>query len=86
MESYTFDGDTLEVRADGGPLRFQRVALVFSGHGITDVFARKNNKTVEETLAHRRYAKLGDVTARHFAASMGEKLGNFYMPGDSRAT
>jgi hypothetical protein len=46
---------------------------------MTNVFGLKNNKTVEETLAHRRYAKLSDVVARHAPDSMGEPLGDFLL-------
>src|SRR5260370_42465653 len=46
---------------------------------MTDVFGQKNNKTVEETLAHKRYAKLSDVIAGQAQGSMGEALGAFLL-------
>ncbi len=79
MEYYTLSGEVLAVPVDGRRLEFQRVSLTFLDHGMTDVFGQKNNKTVEETLAQKRYAKLADVIARQSPSSMGEPLGDFLL-------
>lgn len=75
----TLSGEVLVVNVDGRRLEFQRVSLTFLHHGVTDVFGEKNNKTVEQTLAHKRYAKLSDVIARQFSGSMREPLGDFLL-------
>ena len=77
MVHYTVSGEILAVTVDGRRLEFQRAGLTFLGHGMTDVFGQKNNKTVEQTLAHRRYAKLSDAIGRQFPDSMREPLGDF---------
>ena len=63
----------------GRGLEFQRVALTFLEHGMTDAFAHKNNKTVRETLAHQRYSKLARVIAEEHPAAMDIPLGTFLV-------
>ncbi len=79
MVQYTLNGEALTVTVDGRLLEFQRAILTFHGHGMTDVFSLKNNKTVEETLAHKRYAKLSSVVSGKFSGSMREPLGDFLL-------
>ena len=79
MVRYTLSGEVLAVTVDERRLEFQRANLRFIDHGMTDVFGQKNNKTVEQTLAHKRYAKLSDVIARQFSGSMHEPLGEFLL-------
>src|SRR5687768_2053795 len=79
MECYTLSGNLLTVSIDGRRLEFQRVGLVFLDHGITDVFGRKNNKTVKQTLTQKRYVKLADVIVRQFPNGMAEPLGDFLL-------
>ena len=64
---------------DGRLLEFQRASLTFLEHGITDVFARKNNKTLEETLTQKKYVKLADALPHDFPDSMREPLGTFLL-------
>ncbi len=79
MVHYKLSGEVLTITVDGRLLEFQRAILTFLDHGMTDVFGQKNNKTVEETLARRRYAKLSGVVARQFSGSMREPLGDFLL-------
>jgi len=72
-------GDFLGVTVDGEELQFQRVNLEFVAHGITDLFGLKNNKTVEATLAHKRYAKLVEVISDRSGSALGEPLGDFLL-------
>jgi len=37
--------------------QFERAPLEFVGEEYRDVFSFKNNKSLNETLAHRKYAK-----------------------------
>jgi hypothetical protein len=71
--------EELSLTVDGRVLEFQRVSLMFSDHGLTDMFGRKNNRTVMETLSHKRYAKLSDVLDGQSLGSMGEPLGDFLL-------
>lgn len=60
-------------------LEFQRVTLTFLEHGMTDVFAHKNNKTVRETLTHQRYLKLARLIAQDYSAELDISLGAFLL-------
>ena len=60
-------------------LQFQQVKLSFLEHLKGDVFGQKNNKTVAETLAHKRYAKfVGLISAEH-PNSADTPLGEFLL-------
>jgi hypothetical protein len=50
---------------DETEIEFVEVRLRFAGDTFADVFSRKNNKTLRQTLAHRRYTSLA---ARMMAA------------------
>ena len=71
--------DVLAVSIAGQRLAFLPVALTFLEHGLTDVFAHKNNKTVRESLAHRRYAKFAKLIAAEYLASIDQPLGTFLI-------
>lgn len=53
--------------------------LGFAGSPYTDVFGRKNNKSLAETLAHRRYATLAPETMAHYPQALGMPLGEFLL-------
>jgi hypothetical protein len=76
---HTFRSEVLPIVVGERQLEFERVALTFVSHGMTDVFGQKNNKTVEDTLAHKRYAKLRDEIIRQTPLSLGEPLGDFLL-------
>lgn len=58
-------------------LDFQRVRLTFVAHGLVDVFAQKNNKSVRETLEHKRYSKLGALIHEDLRSQLDRPLGDF---------
>jgi len=58
-------------------LEFSPLRLVFGGAVVTDVFSRKNNKTVADTLAHRRYKHLWPRVRDRYPESLNCKLGEF---------
>ena len=69
----------LALRFDGRVLEFQRATLSFVPGIKSNVFAEKNNKTVAETLAHKRYCSLlGLISAEH-ADAMDKPLGTFLL-------
>ena len=58
---------------------FERVGLTFSDARHQSVFANKNNKTLGETVKHRRYSNLkNDVTAK-YPGSLDKPLGSFLL-------
>src|SRR5689334_8007031 len=64
---------------DDQKLEFQEAKLSFLDGVKTDVFGKKNNKTLAETLAHKRYAKFaGLITTKH-PTSMNVPLGEFLL-------
>ena len=65
------------LKAEEHELQFTRVPLTFLEHGLKDIFARKNNKTVHETLTHKRYALLAPLVSRDHAAHLNMSLGSF---------
>ena len=54
---------------------FSKVKLEFIGVPYQDVFGRKNNKTVAETLQHRRYRKFSEKVERCYRDILDEPLG-----------
>jgi hypothetical protein len=58
-------------------LQFEQVPLLFAKGEIRDVFARKNNRTVEETIEQRRYRRLAAEVRGRYADSLTKPLGEF---------
>ena len=58
---------------------FFQVALIFEGSAYQDSFQHKNNKTVQETLDHKRYTKYrGDVFDKYHEY-LEKPLGKFLI-------
>ena len=74
------------LRLDGKSYEFVHVALDFVGDQYEDVFAHKNNKTLRETLGHRRYQALAPVCyanySQHLDSPLGEVLHQLKTSGD----
>jgi len=58
-------------------LEFVPIKLVLHKSGLTNVFAMKNNKTVVETLANKKYSRLLPEVCRQYPNALNEKLGEF---------
>jgi hypothetical protein len=69
----------LAFRFDDQALLFQEAKLSFLADIKSNVFGQKNNKTVAETLAHRRYAKLLGLISTEHPNAMNESLGTFLL-------
>lgn len=67
----------IELNVSGHSMIFVNVPLVFIAHGLTDLFAKKNNKTLRETLTHRRYKFLSDNISSQYASALDMSLGLF---------
>lgn len=68
---------SIELVTFGRSLRFVNVPLKFLAHGLTNVFSHKNNKTVRETLAHRRYKSLSTPVPNQYSCDLEKPLGAF---------
>lgn len=66
------------VTSDGAVYSFRHVALRFDGPVGGDAFALKNNKSLAETLAHRRYKGLAREAEDH-SALLDMPLGEFLL-------
>lgn len=62
---------------EGSEIEFENVPLYFEKGEFTEVFSRKNNKTVHETLFHHRYTKLGAETTNRYPDYLGWPVGKF---------
>lgn len=69
----------LTLRFDDQTLLFQEAKLSFLPGIKSNVFGQKNNKTVAETLAHKRYAKLNSLISDEHPNAMNETLGTFLL-------
>lgn len=83
------DKDSRAVRTlklGGKSYGFIHVPLDFTGDRIEDVFAGKNNKTLRETITHRRYRALAEVCeagyVKHLDTPLGDVLRQLKAAGD----
>lgn len=76
MESNT---TIVDLHAGGRRLQFTRVRLNFVAHGLANVFAEKNNKTLSETLTRPRYASLREGATHRYPREQGAPLGRFLL-------
>jgi len=60
-------------------LVFHQVTLYFDADGLENVFADKNNKTLRQTLAHRRYKKYEAVVVANYLEYLEWPLGKFLL-------
>lgn len=58
-------------------LMFYSVELTFKSIGIENIFADKNNKTLKETLEHKRYSKLKEKVYLSYFEYLDWGLGHF---------
>jgi hypothetical protein len=63
--------------ACGETLAFELSEITFFATGIRDAFAAKNNKTLRETLAHKRYSSLAGTVQEKYAQFFEVPLGTF---------
>lgn len=69
----------LHCKATSTEYEFKPVALLFEDGVYSEVFGQKNNKTVLETLGHRRYARLRRQVEGAYPNLLQELLGNFLL-------
>lgn len=56
-----------------------KLRSIFTTNFYQNIFSQKNNKTVAETLEHRRYEKLKDKVKRNYLNSLNKPLGDFLL-------
>jgi hypothetical protein len=67
----------MEILVQGHKLEPIPVPMRFGRCDIDNVFARKNNKTLAETLSGRRYVKVSEDIRHRYPGSLNDKLGRF---------
>jgi len=67
----------MKLFVQGNQLEFIQIPLKFRKHGIVNLFAEKNNKTLAETLSSQRYASLSKEIQYRYPNSLNERLGKF---------
>ena len=81
LSSRSLEGDPIThlKSSSGFVAELVPVPLEFAGSPYTDVFARKNNRSLAETLAHSRYAKLAPLTETRYRQALDMPLGEFLV-------
>ena len=67
------------LRLNNKPYEFTHVPLSFATGRRKDVFANKNNKTLRETLAHRRYKTLAANCVANYPQHLDSPLGDVLL-------
>jgi len=73
------DEIAMELEWKGKGLTFTKVNLEFSKLNMEDLFAKKNNKTLRQTLESHRYRSLEDEVLNSYSAYLDIRLGIFLM-------
>ena len=60
-------------------IKFQPVTLHFTNGGIKNIFAKKNNKSLRETLVHKRYQNFSSTVNSNYSAYLDWDLGKFLL-------
>lgn len=69
----------MKLRLAGVEYQFIQIGLTFDGKVYKDIFGQKNNKSVKETLKHRRYVTLKDEVIQRCPADIEKPLGSFLL-------
>jgi hypothetical protein len=59
--------------------KFVRIAMQFEEERFTEVFAKKNNKTLRQTLTHKKYIHLAEESFRRYQRQLDTHLGEFLL-------
>lgn len=69
--------DILELKVKDRVFSFTYVPILFNGVIEKDVFSRKNNKTVAETILHKRYMNLKELVEVKYHEYLKMPVGEF---------
>jgi len=64
---------------EGQKFIFEKIDLKFNDEHFNNIFSLKNNKTVKETIEHRRYIKLQDLVNENYKEFLDVPLGKFLL-------
>lgn len=60
-------------------LKGKEVKLIFSDTNLSNIFSYKNNKTLKETLTHKRYKKFNSIVLEKYPTFLEKNLGEFLI-------
>lgn len=69
----------MKLTADGKDYIFAKAPLRFIAVGLTDAFANKNNKTLDQTIEHHRYRALAGEVRTKYGDELHVGLGHFVL-------
>lgn len=69
----------IQLSIPDGDVVFSPCSLEFTSRNIQNVFAKKNNKTLQQTIEHSRYSKLADTVLSEYTQYLSMPLGDFLM-------
>jgi hypothetical protein len=69
----------LKLQVQDKILLFESVVLNFKEQSYSNAFATKNNKTLQETISHKRYEKLANTSKSQYASYLQWRLGDFLV-------
>lgn len=79
MVSPSTDGMHIKLSWENNQYKFTPVILLFSNTLFENVFANKNNKTLGQTLLHRRYEAFTEESSLRYPEYLGFSLGKFLL-------
>lgn len=67
----------MRLSVSGRELEFVSVPLIWGESTLDNLFEKKRNKTVGETIASKRYVNLSTQVRQNYPESLNERLGDF---------
>jgi hypothetical protein len=67
----------MELKIEDNFIRFELVPLIFQQKNLSGIFFNKNNKSLKETLQHRRYVKFHNLFLNKYNDRLDQGLGDF---------
>jgi hypothetical protein len=58
MKDFRMNSDQIILKTNGKEYIFRKAEVVFSGEKHSNIFSKKNNKTLAETINNKKYYKL----------------------------
>lgn len=69
----------MKLTIEENELNFQQIELIFVSHDLHNIFSNKNNKTLSDTLVHRRYQKFSNEVISNYSDFLDWNLGDFLL-------
>ncbi len=67
----------ITLTSSAGDLLFQKAEIDFQLSAVSDMFTKKNNKSLEETVSHKKYEHLALIVRDCYPEALEQPLGSF---------